>query len=314
MTLKTKILSAWIILSLVILACEISLGRDELSEEEKLQTAVAQTVAANQQQQQQQQDQQTLPTITVAPTNAPQGPPTETPKPCNKGFLVSESPADNTEFDVGQDFDKNWRIRNDGTCTWNTNYKLAFADGDKMSGPSSKNLTQNVAPGETVDIIIDLNAPDTAGTYRGNWKLVDDQGQSFFFPYVIIKAKAILGPPPVAKADLYISEFSISPATPTQFANTHVKVRAANGGTVNSGGFIMEWYGLTTAANPSCSWNIAGGLVAGGSVLMECDYVFASWYPINKTSIVYIDTTNAVDESNEGNNSASISPFGVVAP
>ena len=78
----------------------------------------------------------------------------------------------------------------------------------------------------------------------------------------------------------------------------------------------LRWNGTAfpASSSPSCNWNIVGGLVAGGSVLMECDYTFASWYPINKTSVAYIDTDDQVDESNEGNNSASISPFGVDAP
>lgn len=308
MTLKTKVLSAWIVLSMIVLACTLSFGGGGLSDAERLQTAVAQTVTAAAQSQ---DTQQPLPTITVAPTNTQQGPPTNTPKPCNKGFLVNEDPQDNTKFDVGQDFDKRWRIRNDGTCTWNTKYRLEFKDGSKMGGPSIKSLTQNVAPGETVDIIIDQGAPDTAGTYRGNWQLVDDQGVAFFFPYVIIEAKAILGPPPIAKAELIGTGFEIAPDPPNSSVNAHVKVRVKNQGGIDSGGFTVKWYGLDTFANPSCTWNVAGGLAAGGSVWLECDYVFASWYPINKTTVFYIDTANTVDESNEGNNTYSKSPFGV---
>jgi len=128
---------------------------------------------------------------------------------------------------------------------------------------------------------------------------------------VEIKAKAVLAPPPVAKADLIISQFSLDPPIPNDDENVHVRVRAKNQGAADSPGFRMEWYGLSTFTNPSCSWNIAGGLVAGGSVVMECDYVFASWYPINKTTIAYIDVLDQVDESDEDNNSASITPFGV---
>ena len=67
-------------------------------------------------------------------------------------------------------------------------------------------------------------------------------------------------------------------------------------------------------ASPSCNWNVNGGLDAGHSTLLECDYSFASWYPANKTTIVFIDTDDDVDESDEGNNASSISPFGVDAP
>ena len=62
MKLRTKVFSAWIILSLIVLACTISSGGG-LSDNERLQTAVAQTVTANQSQQQQQgqQSEQPLP-------------------------------------------------------------------------------------------------------------------------------------------------------------------------------------------------------------------------------------------------------------
>jgi len=307
-----RVLAFGILLLMIVSACKISFS-EELSQEEKMQTAVAQTVAAGQVMQPTVEVGQ--PTLTLSPTNTVSVPPTNTPQPCNKALYVSETVPDDTEYDVNESFTKTWRLKNIGTCTWNTNYKLVFASGEKMSGPSSQNLSVSVAPGEQADISVSLKAPGTAGTYKGIWNIVDDAGQTFVYNiWVQIKAMAILAPPPVAKADLTITEFNINPATPTMGENAHVRVRAHNQGTADSGGFIMNWHGLSTFPDPSCSWNIAGGLVAGGSVLMECDFIFGSWYPINKTSIVYIDVGDQEDESNEGNNTASISPFGVVAP
>ena len=119
MSPRSKILSVWLIVSLIVLSCTISMGEDELSEEEKLQTAVAATIAANQSQvqQQQQQQAQVLPTITTAPTNTPPGPPTAIPKPCNAASFISETIADGTKLSTGQSFDKTWRFQNVGTCT-----------------------------------------------------------------------------------------------------------------------------------------------------------------------------------------------------
>lgn len=319
-------LSVWIVISLIITACAISFGGSELSEEEKLQTAVFQTVAADQSQAQSQtqqaaQAEQTA--IATAPTDTPPGPPTETPKPCNSAKFISETVPDGTELALGQNFDKTWRLQNTGTCTWNTNYQLVFAEGDKMGGPSTKNLTSQVAPGEMVDVGVTLKVPDSAGTYKGFWKVRDDQGYYYVNNlWVEIKGKAAIGPVDLApllpieailllKPDLKITALEIDPATPKMGQNTHVRVRAKNDGVLDSGGFTVQWYGLSTFASPSCNWNVAGGLVADGSVWLECDFVFASWYPINKTTIAYIDTTNAVNESNETNNSRSISPFGV---
>ncbi len=309
---NTIILVSAILLMSIALACGFTLGDTGLSDTEKLQTAVAATIAAN-------QPPLVVPTAaqpTIQPTSAPANtavvPPTETPLPCNQAFFISETILDGTEINVGQDFDKSWRLKNVGTCTWNTNYKMIFADGDKMGGPSSKNLTISVAPGEQYDFLVDLKAPNTAGTYKGYWKIADDQGNIFVHNlWVEIKAKAILAPPPVGKPDLMITEFTINPATPNEDENTHTKVRVKNNGSVDSGGFKVEWYGLDSFANPSCNWNVSGGLVAGGSVWLECDFIFESNYPVNKTSIAIVDTIDAVDESNEGNNTKTISPFGV---
>lgn len=307
------IVLSWILAMTIVMACGFSFGETALSDEVKLQTAVAATVAAFQPVQVvSTQAQPTQAQPTAAPANTQQSPPTQTPLPCNDADFISETVPDGTEYDVGEVFIKTWRLKNTGTCTWNSNYQLVFAEGDQMGGPSSKNLGQQVKPGEQVDLSVDLKAPNLQGTYKGYWKLRDDQGAYFVNNiWVQIKALAILAPPIAGKPDLVIANLEIDPAIPNADENTHVKVRAKNQGTVDSGGFSVKWYGLDTFANPSCTWNVAGGLVAGGSVWLECDFVFASWYPINKTTIVYIDTGNTVNESNEGNNTKTKSPFGV---
>ena len=123
-------------------------------------------------------DEDQIPTITTSPSDTPEDPP-EDPDPCNHAKFISETVEDGTDFDPNDNFTKTWRLKNDGTCTWNTNYKLVFADGDQMSGPANKNLTQSVAPGEQVDVSVDLKAPGSAGTYKGIWKVADDEGQYY---------------------------------------------------------------------------------------------------------------------------------------
>ncbi|MCD6355690.1 MAG: hypothetical protein J7L66_00265 [Anaerolineaceae bacterium] len=174
---------------MIVLACTVSFGGG-LSEEEKMQTAVAQTIAAGNLQPQNGQG-QPLPTITLAPTATKKSDPTQTPLPCNKAKFISETIPDDTEYTPGKAFTKTWRLQNIGTCTWNTNYKLVYASGDKMGGPANKNLTQSVAPGEQVDISVDLTAPASEGTYKGFWKVADDEGQFFVNTiWVQIKVKS----------------------------------------------------------------------------------------------------------------------------
>ena len=122
-----------------------------------------------------------LPTATQSPINtnppptATSLPPTATPVPCNLAQFVKDvTIPDNTEMQPGQTFTKTWRLMNIGSCAWTTSYSLVFLSGDAMGG-SSIPLPQRVEPGQTVDLSVDLVAPNTAGTYKGNWMLRDTQ-------------------------------------------------------------------------------------------------------------------------------------------
>jgi len=307
MSRKHKLVCIWMAVMIVTVSCFGS--GDDLSDEEKLQTAVAQTIEAKEGEEDD-GDEDQIPTITTSPSDTPEDPP-EDPDPCNHAKFISETVEDGTDFDPNENFTKTWRLKNDGTCTWNTNYKLVFVDGDQMSGPSNKNLTQSVAPGEQVDITVDLKAPGSEGTYKGFWKVADDEGQ--YFVHNIWVEIEVINPaaPPPTKADLDITEFTLLPAIPVADTSMHTRVKVKNQGGTDAGSFKVEWYGLETFTNPSCDWNVGAGLQVGDTIQLDCDFIFVSWYPINKTTIVYADVDDTVDESNEGNNSASISPFGV---
>lgn len=120
-----------------------------------------------------------LPTLPTFPTNTPL--PTATVIPCNQAaFITDVTIPDNTQISVGDAFTKVWRIKNTGTCTWTSAYQVVFESGDLMAGPTSKPITAGtVAPGQTVDISVDLIAPSTVGTYRGNWRLREPGGTLF---------------------------------------------------------------------------------------------------------------------------------------
>jgi hypothetical protein len=79
----------------------------------------------------------------------------------------------------GQSFEKTWRLRNSGTCTWSQDYELIFVSGNSLGGPASVPLPRSVAPGETVDLAVALTAPTANGTYEGRWLLRDEKGASF---------------------------------------------------------------------------------------------------------------------------------------
>jgi hypothetical protein len=116
----------------------------------------------------------------ISPTAPPEPTWTPTPACLDKAAFVSDvTIPDNTNITPGQAFTKTWRLRNDGTCPWNENYQLVFADGDSMSNPTPLPIAGTVAPGSTVDLSVDLVAPSANGTYKGNYQIRNPQGIHF---------------------------------------------------------------------------------------------------------------------------------------
>lgn len=140
----------------------------------------------------------TVPTFTPSPQATNTGTPTPTATPvCPQAqFVTDVTIPDGTVMTPGQTFVKKWRIRNTGQCAWN-GYNLVFDSGDAMSGPASKPIGV-VNPGQEVDLEVSLTAPNTAGNYKGYWRIVTNSnvlvpmlngvdGKSF---YVDIKVQA----------------------------------------------------------------------------------------------------------------------------
>lgn len=94
-------------------------------------------------------------------------------------FVQDLTVPDNTIFPPGAEFEAAWRLRNNGTCPWTTDYSLAFTGGDAMGSNTNVNLVEPVAPGQTSDVSVILTAPDVEGTYRSNWQLSDAAGTLF---------------------------------------------------------------------------------------------------------------------------------------
>lgn len=120
------------------------------------------------------------PTVTgTPPTPTPTKSVTPAPSTCDRAqFVADVTVPDGTIFQPNVTFSKTWRLKNVGTCTW-TNYSLIFDSGEKMGGPDSALIPASVAPGQTVDITIQLTSPATAATYRGYWKLKNNTGVPF---------------------------------------------------------------------------------------------------------------------------------------
>lgn len=106
-------------------------------------------------------------------------------------------------------------------------------------------------------------------------------------------------PPPAAKPDLIVSEYSWNPDPPHMGVSFHVRIGAYNQGNGPAGAFTVEWWLSTSAPAPACTWNL-DSMVAHGGRILECDYTPGGW--ANYPSQVIVDSGNDVAETNEGNN------------
>ncbi len=98
----------------------------------------------------------------------------------NAAFVSDVTVPDNTAVATGQAFNKIWRIRNTGTCTWGAGYRFAFVTGQAMTTNTTAGIAvPAVASGATVDIVAPLTAPNAAGTYRGFWQMRAPNGTAF---------------------------------------------------------------------------------------------------------------------------------------
>jgi hypothetical protein len=122
------------------------------------------------------------PSNTPGPTNTQYIPPaTSTSAPCNRATFIDDvTIPDGTEMNPGETFTKTWKLKNIGSCTWNSNYKLVFDHGDAMGASAIVNFPSgSVAPNQQVNLSVSFTAPSSSGDYRSDWKLRSDTGEVF---------------------------------------------------------------------------------------------------------------------------------------
>jgi hypothetical protein len=116
---------------------------------------------------------QSTPISTAVPT-IPAGPSGD-----RAAFVSDVTIPDGSIIAPGAAFRKTWKLQNAGTTTWTTSYTFGFISGEQMGTITSVPLTQSVAPGQQVDVSVDLVAPSTSGSYQGYWKMKNASGQLF---------------------------------------------------------------------------------------------------------------------------------------
>jgi hypothetical protein len=161
-----------------------------------------------------------VPTLTFVPirTLAPSWTPTPTCADKAK-FIADVTIPDNTLVSPGVAFQKIWRLRNDGNCDWNEEYKVVFTDGASMSNNTPLPIPGVVPPGSTVDLAVDMVAPTANGTYVGNYQIRNPQGIHFgvgasgqtpFYVQILVGSGVTPTLPPPPQPDTQPPSVSIS--------------------------------------------------------------------------------------------------------
>jgi len=166
------------------------------------------------------------PVILPSPTFTPEPrqviTPTWTPTPAcvdKAKFVTDVTIPDNTLLAPGVAFQKIWRLRNDGNCDWNEEYKVVFTDGASMSNNTPLPIPGIVPPGSTVDLAVDMVAPSANGTYVGNYQIRNPQGVHFgvgasgqtpFYVQIVVGSGVTPTLPPPPQPDTQPPSVSIS--------------------------------------------------------------------------------------------------------
>lgn len=113
------------------------------------------------------------PTAILSPAYTPSitAPSTKLCDQAAPGHPIDITIPDDSVLDPGKAFTKIWRLQNTGTCSWTQEYAVTFFSGERMSADVAIPIKGAIPPGNSVDITVEMIAPQDSGNYQGNWKL-----------------------------------------------------------------------------------------------------------------------------------------------
>jgi hypothetical protein len=180
----------------------------------------------------------------------------------------------------GATFTKTWRVKNIGSCTWDSGYLVQYVSGATMTQSPAYWLVRPghaVAPGQSVNVDVGMTAPPAAGRYISYWGLKKDNGP--FMPiqggadgnsfFVKIRVKEIddapVGHVTGSSINIDLEQGSGSACTPdsTYFVYVHVTADGPTTATYEIGstsGQVAAGYFQTAYGEPLVPY-VTGSLV-----------------------------------------------------
>jgi hypothetical protein len=122
--------------------------------------------------------------LTFQPTALPKSSPTATSVPVttecqDAAQYITDDGLDGTTYEPNTAFTKTWRLKNTGSCTWDSRYLVSYIPGETMTQQPGYWIVQQgqtVAPGQTVDISVGMTSPVENGSYESYWGLKKENG------------------------------------------------------------------------------------------------------------------------------------------
>jgi hypothetical protein len=204
------------------------------------------------------------PAVTATPA-----PDVEGPGGCtlNGAYAGDVTIPDGKEIPPNKSFTKTWRVRNTGTCAWETGTKLVFVSGDQMDGPPAVSVGP-VAPNSGTQVSVNLVAPSTPGTYTGHWQLQSPDGTKYgSVIYVEIVVPAAPAPTETPGSGAPPAPTS-APAGPEE-TTIFIQLDAGNSGSGGSGGAGAAQAGddpSNTRVIAQISWDLSS-IPAGAEIV-----------------------------------------------
>ncbi len=113
------------------------------------------------------------------PTSEQPALPSPTPACTNiLSFIEDITVTDGTVLATGEAFVKQWRVKNDGTCNWDSRYKFKLVSGDPLGSPTETTLYPAPAGAEAI-LELNLITPSTPGLYHTVWQAYTPDGTPF---------------------------------------------------------------------------------------------------------------------------------------
>lgn len=105
-------------------------------------------------------------------------------------FINDVTIPDGTPFTPGASIDKQWLVQNDGSCDWDSTYKLKWVGGYTL-GVAEEQALFPARAGSQATLRITFLAPTELGTYQSTWQAADPDGNLFgdtVFMEIIVQA------------------------------------------------------------------------------------------------------------------------------